>query len=188
MGEISLQWPEVRSPEEALSRVLADQYGTIEANGYREGIRTRNSVSFRRRRRFIPSSERFTILATEGENGGSILLVEGSMRRRLQSTFTGIAETHRTNGAVPVSSNDEQQGSSNGSGPRGWAEMEKELRLIYERVGKPSAFREAKGKVEVLADCLCRERRIDHDAALELAYDRSLAEHREYLAAKGISQ
>src|SRR5262245_63405063 len=118
MGEISLQWPEVRTPEEALSRVLADQYGTIEANGYREGSRTRNSVSFRRRRRFIPSSERFTILASEGENGGSVMTVEGTMRRRLRSTFTGIAEAHRGNGAVPVPSNGEQRASSNGSAPR----------------------------------------------------------------------
>ena len=187
MGEISLQWPESRSPEEALSRVLADQYGTIEANGYREGYRTRNSVSFRRRHRFIPGSEGFTILATEGENGGSVVMVEGSMRRRLRATFAGIAEAHRTNGASPMSSNGEHRVTSNGSVPRSWAEMEKELRRIYERVGKPSAFREAKGKVEVLADCLCRERRIEHDAALELAYDRSLSEHREYLAAKGIS-
>jgi hypothetical protein len=187
MGEVSLQWPEGRPPEEALSRVLADQHGTIEANGYREGRRTRNSVSFRRRRRFIPRSEQFTILATEGENGGSVLVVEGAMRRRLRSTFAGIAEAHRSNGAAPVSRGADQRVSSNGSAPRAWSAMEQELRRIYELVGKPSAFGEAKGKVEVLADCLCRERRIDHDEALRLAYDRSLAEHREYLASKRIS-
>jgi hypothetical protein len=114
-------------------------------------------------------------------------MVEGSMRRRLRATFAGIADAHRTNGASPVSTTGEQRASSNGAAPRAWAEMETELRRIYELVGKPSAFREAKGKVEVLADCLCRERRIDHDAALKLAYHRSLTEHREYLAAKGIS-
>jgi hypothetical protein len=171
MGDVHLQWPESRPPDEALSRLLAGHYDTIEGQGYSEGRRTRRSVSFTRRRLFYPRNERFTILATEGENGGSVVMVEGSMRRKLRSTFAEIAE----------------QGNSNGSKARDWAEMERELRKIYELVGKPSAFAEAKGKVQVLADCLSNERGIAQSEALRLAYERSLTEHRDYLTAKGIS-
>jgi hypothetical protein len=63
---------------------------------------------------------------------------------------------------------------------------EAELRKIYERVGKPEAFGEAKEKVVELAAQLVERDGIGMDEALRTAYRRSLAEHREYLAAKGL--
>ena len=118
----------------------------------------------------LSKDERFTITATAGKGGGgSIVKVEGSMRRKLQSALGKIGDRDR-------------------SKAHDLAEMEDELRRVYELVGKPSAFPEAKGKVILLADCLATERGIDRAEALRLAYDRSLAEHREYLATKGISR
>ena len=163
-----MQWTEALPPHAALSRFLANHILTIEAQGYRVVSRGARSISFRRRR-FYRRDQRFTLTATAGKAGGSIVKVEGSMPRKLESAFGAI-------------------GDRNGSKAHDWAEMEDELRRIYELVGKPSAFPEAKGKVTLLADCLATERGIDRDEALRLAYDRSLAEHREYLAAKGISR
>jgi hypothetical protein len=187
VGDVNLEWRETSPPDEALSRLLAGRHDTIEGQGYRERRRARRSVSFTRRR--LLRSERFTILATESEDGGSVLMVEGSMRRRLRAEFAEIAETGRNGAAAPdtAEAQGDSRASSNGSKAGDPRELENELRRIYEQLGKPSAFREAKGKVLVLADCLGGERGIDRDRALALAYERSLAEHREYLAAKRIS-
>jgi hypothetical protein len=165
--EVSIQWTEARRPPDALSRFLSSQMFTIEAQGFRVVSQRSRSVSFRRRRLFR-RDQRFTVTVTAGKAGGSIVKVEGSVRRKLESAFG-------------------ESGDRNGSKADDLAEMQDELRRVYELVGKPSAFLEAKGKVTLLADCLATERGIDGDEALRLAYDRSLAEHREYLAAKGIS-
>ena len=163
-----MQWAAPRRPRQALSDFLSNQMLTIEAQGYLVMSQRARSVSFRRRRLFR-RDQRFTITVTAGKAGGSIVKVEGSVGRKLESAFGKL-------------------GDRNGSSPDDWAEMEDELRRIYELVGKPSAFPEAKGKVTLLADCLATERGIERDEALRLAYDRSLAEHREYLAARGISR
>ena len=162
-----MQWTEARRPRDALSRFLSNQMLTIEAQGYRVMSQRARSVSFSRRRLFR-RNQRFTITVTPGKAGGSIVKVEGSVRRKLESAFG-------------------ESGDRNASKADDLAEMEDELRRVYELAGKPSAFPEAKGKVTLLADCLATERGIERDEALRLAYDRSLAEHREYLAAKGIS-
>jgi hypothetical protein len=164
-----MQWTEARSPRNALSLFLTKQKITIEAHGYRVTRQRSRSVSFRRHR-LLSRDQTFTITATAGKaGGGSILKVEGSVSRKLESALGKI-------------------GDPDGSKPDDLAEMEDELKRVYELVGKPSAFPEAKGKVTLLADCLATERGIDRDEALRLAYDRSLAEHREFLAAKGISR
>jgi hypothetical protein len=75
---------------------------------------------------------------------------------------------------------------SNGAGPE-VSELEAELREIYDKVGHPEAFEEAKGKVTDLAADLVERDGTDMDEALRTAYDRSLAEHREYLTAKGLA-
>jgi hypothetical protein len=62
------------------------------------------------------------------------------------------------------------------------AELEDELRQIYERVGHPESFGEAKEKVTDLADQLVEEDGMSRDEALRAAYERSLTEHREYVA------
>jgi hypothetical protein len=71
---------------------------------------------------------------------------------------------------------------SNGSPPE-----EAELREIYDKVGKPEAFGEAKEKVVSMAAELVVRDGIDMAEALRIAYRRSLAEHREYLAARGLA-
>ena len=91
------------------------------------------------------------------------------------------------NGAAPELEVEAVNGNGNGSNGSDCAEMDEELQRIYEVVGKPHAFKEAKGKVEELADQLTSEG-VAPDEALRRAYSRSLTEHREYLAAKGISQ
>jgi hypothetical protein len=65
--------------------------------------------------------------------------------------------------------------------------LDAELRMIYERVGKPDAFDEAKGKVTDLATELVERDGIDMGEALRTAYRRSVTEHREYLVAKGLA-
>jgi hypothetical protein len=71
--------------------------------------------------------------------------------------------------------------------PNGSPPEEAELREIYEKVGKPEALVEAKEKVVDLAAQLVERDGIEMDEALRTAYRRSLAEHREYLAAKGLA-
>jgi hypothetical protein len=99
-------------------------------------------------------------------------------------------EERNGNGAVPALDLEPVNGNGNGSnGSNGsdCAEMDDELQRIYELVGKPHAFKEAKGKVEELADQLTTEG-VAPDEALRRAYTRSLTEHRDYLATKGIAQ
>jgi hypothetical protein len=67
------------------------------------------------------------------------------------------------------------------------AELEGELRRIYEKVGQTDAFDEANGKVTDLAADLVEQDGLDMGEALRTAYRRSLAEHHEYLAAKGLA-
>jgi hypothetical protein len=67
------------------------------------------------------------------------------------------------------------------------SEMEDELERIYALAGAPSAFPEALHKVEALANDLYRQLDCRPDEALYIAFRRSLAEHREYLSAQGIS-
>jgi len=80
----------------------------------------------------------------------------------------------------------EPVGESNGSDPD-VSELEEELRAIYAKLGQPEAFEEAKGKVTDLASDLVDDDGIDMNEALRIAYRRSLAEHREYLASKGLA-
>jgi hypothetical protein len=168
MSEVTMQWTEARPPDAALSQLLTDQLETIVAQGYRIGRWQARLISFRRRR-FYHRDQNFTITATAGKASGSIVRVEGSMPPELESVFGKLGDRNR-------------------SQAHDWGEREDELRGIYQLVGKPSAFPEAKSKVILLADRLATERGIDRDQALRLAYERSLAEHREYLAANRISR
>lgn len=93
---------------------------------------------------------------------------------RAASAANGI-EPERANGSEP---------EANGFEP-GTSDLEDELREIYERVGHPEAFEEAKRKVTRLAGELARDEGMPGNEALRMAYERSLAEHREYLAASG---
>jgi hypothetical protein len=64
------------------------------------------------------------------------------------------------------------------------SEQEAELESIYERIGKPEAVSEAKDKVRDLAQQRTADGSWSDDEALHKAYQVSLAEHREYLAAQ----
>jgi hypothetical protein len=75
---------------------------------------------------------------------------------------------------------------SNGADPEP-TELEAELKEIYDKVGEPDSFGEAKEKVTALAADLVERDGIDMNEALRIAYLRSLVEHREYLAAKGLA-
>ena len=86
-----------------------------------------------------------------------------------------------SNGSDP-----EPVASLNGAAPE-ISGLEAELKEIYEKVGKPDSFEEAKGKVTDLAAELVEKDGVDMDEALRTAYRRSLTEHREYLAAKGLA-
>jgi hypothetical protein len=99
------------------------------------------------------------------------------------STIVAAAEpvAAKSNGSAP-----ELVAVSNGAGPEP-PELEAELREIYEKVGHPDSFHEANEKVTSLAGDLIMRDSIDKDEALRIAYGRSLDEHREYLAAKGLA-
>ena len=88
--------------------------------------------------------------------------------------------------AEPNATDLEPPAEPNGSDPE-VSELEQELRRIYDKVGKPDAFEEAKDKVTDLASDLVDEDGIEMNEALRVAYRRSLAEHREYLASKGLA-
>ncbi len=88
------------------------------------------------------------------------------------------------NGSEPEKANGSEPETTNGSEPR-TSDLEDELREIYERVGHPEAFEEAKRKVTDLAGELVQDEGMPGNEALRVAYERSLAEHREYLAARG---
>jgi hypothetical protein len=95
-----------------------------------------------------------------------------------------MAEVAESNGGVPAPV--AAVNGSDVSDPE-IAELEAELQRIYEKVGQPDAFEEAKGKVTDLADDLAERDGIDMGEALRTAYRRSLTEHRDYLAAKGLA-
>jgi hypothetical protein len=239
MAQVRLHWPEPGSPEEALSRFLADVGIEIQEYKYELDKRTARSLSFKRRYLstmgkligllifpigilvwlFYRQDETFSFLATENEEeGGTTASVRGSVHSKLQSSFAELAEMRKIdaelkhvigaasengngsqaavvdgNGSEPQAvdgnGSDPESQAVNGNGSRSHecAEMDDELQRIYALVGKPHAFKEAKGKVEELADKLTVEG-VDRDEALRRAYTRSLTEHREYLAAKGISE
>jgi hypothetical protein len=88
------------------------------------------------------------------------------------------------NGSEAETANGSEAETTNGSEP-GTSDLEGELREIYERVGHPEAFDEAKRKVTDLAGELAEDEGMAMNEALRVAYERSLAEHREYLAARG---
>jgi hypothetical protein len=98
----------------------------------------------------------------------------------------------RSNGKHP-----EPVAASNGNHPEPVAatngfdpevtELEAELKGIYDRVGKPDAFEEAKGKVTEFASDLVNRDGIDMHEALRTSYRRSLTEHHEYLASKHLA-
>jgi hypothetical protein len=93
-----------------------------------------------------------------------------------------------SNGAVPEAPEpDEVSESDEASEPDEIPDPEAELREIYDKVGHPDSFDEAKGKVTALAGELVERDGIDMNEALRIAYGRSLDEHREYLAAKGLA-
>ena len=233
MASVSLHWPEPGSPEEALSRFLADEGIEIQEHKYELQSRTARSLSFKRRYLsnmgkligllifpigilvwlFYRQEETFNFAASEDEQGATIVSVTGSVHSKLQSSLSELAEMRRIdaelkdvvgaaangNGSVDGNGSAPEAVESNGSAPdariatgnasngNDSAEMDEELQRIYELVGKPWAFKEAKGKVEEFADQLAADG-MDRDEALRRAFDRSLAEHREYLAAKGISR
>jgi hypothetical protein len=97
-----------------------------------------------------------------------------------------------SNGAQPErvaqsnGTDSEPVAQSNGAGPEP-SELEAELREIYDRVGRPDSFEEAKGKVTDLAAELVERDGIEMNEALRVAYRRSLAEHRSYLAEHGLA-
>ena len=220
MASVSLHWPEPGSPEEALSRFLADQGVEIQELKYELQSRTARSLSFKRRYLsnmgkligllifpigilvwlFYRQDETFNFAASEDEEGATMVSVTGSVHSKLQSSLNELAEMRKIDAElkdVVTAANGNGNGAAreleavnaNGNGANGndCAEMDEELQRIYELVGKPHAFKEAKGKVEELAGQLTTEG-LAPDEALRRAYERSLTEHRDYLAAKGISQ
>jgi hypothetical protein len=67
-------------------------------------------------------------------------------------------------------------------------EMREELQRIYSLVGHADSLPEALEKVQALADDLVVQEGCRADEALYIAYRRSLDEHRDYLAAKGLTE
>jgi hypothetical protein len=107
-------------------------------------------------------------------------------RRRSEKRYEELAPEPPTVSEIVAAA--EPVAESNGTPPEeAEPHEEAELREIYEKVGKPEAFAEAKEKVVDLAAQLVEREGLDMDEALRTAYRRSLAEHREYLAAKGLA-
>jgi len=165
---------------------------------------------------FYRQEETFSFRSSDDEEGRTLVSISGSVHSKLESSFNELAEMRKidaelrdvvdasanSNGVAAESGNGFEPAAveSNGSAPApelvngsgngsngGCTEMDDELQRIYELVGKPWAFKEAKVKVDELAEQLTLEG-VAPDEALRRAYDRSLTEHREYLAAKGLSQ
>jgi hypothetical protein len=151
---------------------------------------------------FYRQEETFSFRSSEDEEGQTLVSVSGSVHSKLESSLSELAEMRKIdaelkdvviaangngNGAVLEAENGNGEVVNGNGSNGGTAEMDEELQRIYELVGKPWAFKDAKGKVEELADELTSEG-FAPDEALRRAYDRSLSEHREYLASKGISQ
>jgi hypothetical protein len=89
-----------------------------------------------------------------------------------------------SNGApIEAEQPDEQEGEETPD----FSVLEGELKDIYEAVGHPDAFAEAMEKVHALASELFARDDITKDEALYAAFLKSLAEHRDYLAAKGLA-
>jgi hypothetical protein len=126
---------------------------------------------------------------------GLVVLLFRWARQRSQKRYEALApqppsvsEIVAAADPVPKSNGSDPQAAakSNGAGPD-VSELEAELKEIYERVGQPEAFEEAKGKVTDLAAELVERDGVDMNHALRAAYLRSLTEHREYLAANGLA-
>jgi len=117
------------------------------------------------------------------------------VRRRPHKPFSEVAPAPLTVAAIvegaeaSSQSNAADHGGAAESNPAGpdVSELDQELKEIYDKVGHPDSFTEAKEKVTALATELAERDGIDDDEALRTAYRTSLAEHHEYLAAKGIT-
>jgi hypothetical protein len=109
-----------------------------------------------------------------------------SQKRRTPPTVSTIVASAGPVAAESNGSAPELVAASNGTGPD-TSELEAELRAIYDKVGHPDSFDEANEKVTALATELAERDGIDKDKALRTAYRTSLAEHQQYLAAKGIT-
>jgi hypothetical protein len=105
-------------------------------------------------------------------------------RRRSKERYEAAAPAPLTVSKIVGETESESAAPANGNGS---PPEEAELREIYERVGKPESFPEAKEKVVSLAAELVEQDDLEMDEALRTAYRRSLREHRQYLAAKGLA-
>jgi hypothetical protein len=117
------------------------------------------------------------------------------LRNRPQKPFSEVAPKPLTVAAIVdgAETSSESKAADQGvvaeSNPAGpdVSELDQELKEIYDKAGHPDSFTEAKEKVTALAAELAERDGIDNDEALRTAYRTSLAEHHEYLAAKGIT-
>src|SRR5262245_2328900 len=161
MAEVDLQWSEPKSsPKEALSRLLHDSHVMIDDLGHRLDRRTSTQVSFTRRR-LLGRNDSFGVLVLEDPEGGSHVSVQGTVRPKLHSTLSEIAQMRKVDaelGKTPsIDEVPETAVEANGDGDGELTEMEEELQRIYVQVGKPLGFVEAKEKVKELAEQLRTE-------------------------------
>jgi hypothetical protein len=115
---------------------------------------------------------------------GLAFLLLRRARRRSKERYEAAAPQPLTVSGLLADGDSEPAARSNGNGS---PPEEAELREIYERVGKPEAFGEAKEKVVSLAADLVERDHLEMHEALRTAYRRSLREHRQYLADKGLA-
>lgn len=115
---------------------------------------------------------------------GLAFLLLRRARRRSKERYEAAAPEPLTVSALLADGDSEPDAQSNGNGS---PPEEAELRKIYERVGKPEAFGEAKEKVVSLAAELVERDHLEMGDALRTAYRRSLREHRQYLAARNLA-
>ena len=117
------------------------------------------------------------------------------VRRRPHKPFSEVAPKPLTVAAIVEGAEASSQSNaadhggvaeSNPAGPD-VSELDQELKEIYDKAGHPDSLTEAKEKVNALATELAERDGIDNDEALRTAYRTSIAEHREYLAAKGLT-
>jgi hypothetical protein len=212
MASCGVTWPELRSPEEALSRFIASEAAAVEESGFEVSSQTPRSVTYERRHLsamgfvigllifpfgilvwlFYRQDESFGVTARP-EEGGSVVSVQGEMPAKLSSSLAELATARRVDhelGRGPVRGEGEgRRPGPNATAPRlpDTTEMEAELEQIYAQLGAPEGLSEAKGKVHDLAEELVADGGWSEAEALVIAYRRSLEEHRRFLASRKLA-
>jgi hypothetical protein len=144
---------------------------------------------------FYRRDESFSVSAQPMEDG-SLVRVRGEMPAGLAATMAELATARRMDhelgraggkATTPDRPPEPERAADPSITRRGGpdhSEMAAELERIYVELGAPEGIAEATAKVRALARELAADANWDEDQALVIAYQRSLEEHRAFLASR----